>query len=96
MIQNTWDCQQSRILNYVCKYTLIEEDVLGDKLEKICHDITFEGTDDGGCAIKVAIDYHTKGDLELDDDDIKKGKDETIGLYKACEDYLTANPNVCA
>ncbi|KAK4478237.1 hypothetical protein RD792_017520 [Penstemon davidsonii] len=81
--------------NYVCKYTLIEGDVLGDKFEKICYDLKFEGTADGGCVIKVAIDYHTKGDLELDDDEIKKGKDETIGLYKACEDYLTANPNVC-
>ncbi|KAK4478240.1 hypothetical protein RD792_017523 [Penstemon davidsonii] len=82
--------------NYLCKYTLIEGDALGDKLEKVCSVLKFEGTDDGGCTIKVTNDYHAKGDLEVNDDEIKKGKDETIGLYKACEDYLTANPSVCA
>ncbi|KAL7081298.1 hypothetical protein ACP275_14G030800 [Erythranthe tilingii] len=81
--------------NYVCKYTLVEGDVLGDKLEKICYEIKFEASDEG-CNIKVTSEYHTKGDFVINDDEIKAGKEQALGLYKACEDYLIANPHVCA
>ncbi|EYU32596.1 hypothetical protein ABFS82_14G029500 [Erythranthe guttata] len=81
--------------NYVCKYTLVEGDVLGDKLEKICYEIKFEASEEG-CNIKVTSEYHTKGDFVINDDEIKAGKEQALGLYKACEDYLIANPHVCA
>ncbi|KAL8026479.1 hypothetical protein ABFX02_14G029900 [Erythranthe guttata] len=81
--------------NYVCKYTLVEGDVLGDKLEKICYEIKFEESEEG-CNIKVTSEYHTKGDFVINDEEIKAGKEQALGLYKACEDYLIANPHVCA
>nr|ABR10301.1 pathogen-related protein STH-2 [Salvia miltiorrhiza] len=78
------------------KYTLIEGDMLGDKLEKICYDMKFEDTEDGGCVVKVTSEYHTKGGYELADEDLKGAKEQSLGMYKSCEDYLLANPHVCA
>ncbi|KAI3473513.1 hypothetical protein Pfo_031619, partial [Paulownia fortunei] len=82
--------------NYVCKYSLVEGEVLGDKLENICYEIKFEASEDGGCVIKLTSEYHTKGDIELNDEEIKAGKEQALVLYKACEEYLHANPDVCA
>ncbi|XP_012843117.1 PREDICTED: pathogenesis-related protein STH-2-like [Erythranthe guttata] len=81
--------------NYVCKYTLVEGDILGDKLEKICYEIKFEASEEG-CNIKLTSEYHTKGDFVINDEEIKAGKEQALGLYKACEEYLIANPHVCA
>ncbi|KAL2469621.1 major allergen Pru ar 1-like [Abeliophyllum distichum] len=82
--------------NYVSKFTLIEGDALGDQLEKICYEMKFEDSKDGGCVIKITSDYHTKGDVVLKEEDINAGKEHAMGLYKACADYLIANPHVCA
>ncbi|KAL6526634.1 hypothetical protein OROGR_015724 [Orobanche gracilis] len=82
---------------FECEYTLIEGDVLGDKLEKVRHNMKFVATEDGGgCVIKVESHYHTKGDIELNHDDIKAGEEHALTLYKACETYLIANPKVFA
>ncbi|KAL2463207.1 Pathogenesis-related protein STH-21 [Forsythia ovata] len=82
--------------NYVSKFTLIEGDALGDKIEKIFYEMKFEDSKDGGCVIKIKSDYHTKGDVVLKEEDINAGKDHAMGLYKDCADYLIANPHVCA
>ncbi|KAL0322592.1 UNVERIFIED_CONTAM: Pathogenesis-related protein STH-2 [Sesamum angustifolium] len=82
--------------NYVCKYTLIEGDVLGDKLEKICHELRLEASADGGCVLKSKAELHAKAGVELDDEEIKAGKEQALNVYKACEEYLAANPHVCA
>ncbi|KAL0366846.1 UNVERIFIED_CONTAM: Major allergen Pru ar 1 [Sesamum radiatum] len=81
--------------NYACQHTLIERDALEDKLEEICYEIKFEASEDGGCVLKLTSEYHTKGDVELNDDEIKAGKKQAMGLYKAREEYLAANPDVC-
>ncbi|CAA0818674.1 Unknown protein, partial [Striga hermonthica] len=82
--------------NCVCKYALIDGDVLGDKLEKICYEIKIEASEDGGSVIKIDKEYHTKGDAEITEEEVKFGTEQVQGLYKACEDYLIANPHVCA
>ncbi|PIN25273.1 hypothetical protein CDL12_01981 [Handroanthus impetiginosus] len=82
--------------NYVGKFTLFEGDVLGDKYEKICYEVKLEPTDDGGSLIKLKQEYHTKGDYEPSEEEVKAGKEEAVELYKACDAYLAANPHVCA
>ncbi|KAL2463216.1 Pathogenesis-related protein STH-2 [Forsythia ovata] len=82
--------------NYVSKITLIEGDAIDDKVEKVCYEMKFEDSKDGGCVLKINSDYHTKGDAVLKEEDIKAGTDYAIGIYKACADYLVANPHVCA
>ncbi|KAL2469620.1 major allergen Pru ar 1-like [Abeliophyllum distichum] len=82
--------------NCVSKFTLIEGDALDDKVEKICYELKFEDSKDGGCVLKIKSDYHTKGGAVLKEEDVKAGQDHAIELYKACADYLVANPRVCA
>ncbi|KAG8372761.1 hypothetical protein BUALT_Bualt12G0100400 [Buddleja alternifolia] len=81
------------IENNTCKYTLIEGALLGDKVEKIVYDVKFEASNDGGCVIKQTCEYHTKGDVELNEEEIKE---QSLGAFKACDQYLIANPHVCA
>ncbi|KAL2463504.1 Major allergen Pru ar 1 [Forsythia ovata] len=80
-------------VNYVSKFTLIEGDALDDKVEKICYELKFEDSKDGGCVLKIKSDYHTKGDVVLKEEDIKAGQDHALGLYKACAEYLVAHPH---
>ncbi|KAI3459569.1 hypothetical protein Pfo_016232 [Paulownia fortunei] len=81
--------------NYVSKYTLIEGPVLGDKIESISYDQKFEDSSDGGCITKIVSEYHTKGDIQLKEEDIKAGKEQSISFYTLTEEYLLANPDVC-
>ena len=82
--------------NLVCKRTLIEGDVLSDKLESVNYEAKFEPSSDGGCVCKMTSVYHTKGGVELNEDKIKEGKEKTTGLYKVVEAYLLENPSVYA
>ncbi|KAL2463208.1 Major allergen Pru ar 1 [Forsythia ovata] len=82
--------------NYVSKLTLVEGNAIDGKVEKVCYEMKFEDSKDGGCVIKITSDYHTKGDAVLTEEDVKAGQDYSIGVYKACADYLVANPHVCA
>lgn len=82
--------------NLVTKYSLIEGDVLGDKLESITHDVKFEPAGNGGCVCKTKTEYHTKGDYVLKDEEHNEGKKHAMELFKAVEDYLLANPSIYA
>ncbi|KAL0388316.1 UNVERIFIED_CONTAM: Major allergen Pru ar 1 [Sesamum radiatum] len=78
------------------KYTLIEGAVLGDKLESVEYEVKFEESGDGGCIVKIMSEYHTKGDAQLKEEDIKAGKDQATAFYTIADEYLLANPDVCA
>ncbi|KAK3418010.1 hypothetical protein EUGRSUZ_H03990 [Eucalyptus grandis] len=80
--------------NLVCKYTLIESDVILDKIEFVAYEVNFEATDNGGCVCKMTSEYHTRAGVELKEEDIKQGKDKAMGLYKVVEEYLSVNPGV--
>ncbi|KAF8401406.1 hypothetical protein HHK36_012345 [Tetracentron sinense] len=79
--------------NFVCKYTLIEGDVLMDKLESIAYEVKFENAADGGCVCKMTSEYHTAGDSDIKEEEIKSGKERAMGMYKAIEAYLLGNPD---
>ncbi|KAH0638157.1 hypothetical protein KY289_038072 [Solanum tuberosum] len=82
--------------NLETKYSLIEGDVLGDKLESIAYDVKFEAAGDGGCVCKTTTTYHTKGDYVVSEEEHNVGKGKAIDLFKAIEAYLLANPSVYA
>ncbi|KAH0640504.1 pathogenesis-related protein STH-21 [Solanum tuberosum] len=82
--------------NLVTKYSMIEGDVLGDKLESISYDLKFEAHGNGGCVCKSIAEYHTKGDYVLKDEDHNEGKKQGMELFKIVEAYLLANPSVYA
>ena len=82
--------------NLVSKYSLVEGDVLGDKLESITYEVKFEASGNGGCVCKTTSEYHTKGDHVVTEEEHNVGKEKAIDLLKAVEAYLVANPSVYA
>ncbi|KAI4338537.1 hypothetical protein MLD38_023584 [Melastoma candidum] len=79
-----------------CKYTLIGCDVKFDKVEYVVYEVRFEARPDGGCLCKMTSEYHGKAGEELNLEHIRQGKKKASGLFKALEQYLIANPDVCA
>ncbi|KEH37168.1 putative START-like domain, Bet v I type allergen [Medicago truncatula] len=80
--------------NLVCNYTMIEGDPLGDKLESIAYEVKFEAIDDGGCLCKMTSKYNAIGDFEVKEEEIKEGRENSIGICKVVEAYLLENPQV--
>ncbi|KAI9123052.1 hypothetical protein K1719_005941 [Acacia pycnantha] len=79
------------------RYTTVEGDILEDKFESIAYEIKFEAKPDGGSNNKININYNTKGDYGMSEDEIKRGKEMTLGIYKVVvEAYLLQNPHVYA
>ncbi|KAF7848947.1 hypothetical protein BT93_L1405 [Corymbia citriodora subsp. variegata] len=81
--------------SFYCKYTMIESDIKFDKIDFVTEEVKFV-TAGNGCVCKMTSEYHVKEGCELKEEDIKKGKDKAMGLYKVVEEYLVANPDVCA
>ena len=79
--------------NFTYAYTLIEGDAISETLEKIAYEIKLVASPDGGSILKSTSKYHTKGDHEIKEDQIKTGKEKASGLFKAVEAYLLANPD---
>ncbi|EXC39745.1 Major allergen Pru av 1 [Morus notabilis] len=83
--------------NFACKYSLIEGDVLGDKLESIDHEVKFEpAAADGGCVCKITSKYNTEGDFSVSEEEIKAGKEKAMAIFKVVESYLQENPDAYA
>ncbi|WCJ23364.1 Major allergen Pru ar 1 [Euphorbia peplus] len=78
----------------IYSYTMFEGDFLIGKIEKITNEIKFEASSNGGSIIKSHSKYYTIGDYEIKQDEIKAGKNKSLGLFKAVEAYLLANPDV--
>ncbi|WVZ21726.1 hypothetical protein V8G54_009048 [Vigna mungo] len=79
-----------------CKYTMIEGGPLGEKLESIAYEVKFEATSDGGCLCKMTSKYNVIGDFEVKEEEIKEGRESSLGVCKVVEAYLLQNPQVYA
>ncbi|KAL9410227.1 hypothetical protein AB3S75_044066 [Citrus x aurantiifolia] len=94
---NQVKCSKNRVdaldlENFSYKYSLVEGDVLMDKLEKISYDVKFEPTADGGSKNTMTSTYYTKGNIVLTELEIKEGKEKSLAMYKVVENYLMQNP----
>ena len=78
--------------NFVYNYTVVESDAFPDYFEKISYETKSVATPNGA-VVKVTVKVFTKGDAQLKEEDGKKGKEKSEGLFKAIEAYLLANPN---
>ncbi|KAG7995935.1 hypothetical protein I3843_01G134900 [Carya illinoinensis] len=81
---------------YYYKYTVIEGDAMGEKLEFIVHEVQFEPTPEGGSKNKMTTNYHNRGDIVITEEEIKAGKEKVLGMYKIAEAYLLQNPDAYA
>ncbi|KAK6278517.1 PREDICTED: major allergen Pru ar 1 [Theobroma cacao] len=78
---------------FTYSYTVIEGDALMNTLEKICNEIKFQASPEGGSICKSSSTYYTIGDIEIKDEEIKSGKEKASGMFKAVEAHLLANPD---
>ncbi|XP_059647251.1 major strawberry allergen Fra a 1-2-like [Cornus florida] len=79
--------------NFVYSYSIIEGDALMGVLEKISYETKIEASSDGGSICKSNSKYHTIGDAQITEDQIKSGKEKASAMFKAVEAYLLANPD---
>ncbi|KAK6254437.1 hypothetical protein SCA6_015753 [Theobroma cacao] len=79
--------------NFSYSYSVIEGDALMNTLEKISYETKFVAGPDGGSVCKSTSKYYTIGDIEIKEEQIKAGKERALGMYKAVEAYLLANPD---
>ncbi|KAJ4965943.1 hypothetical protein NE237_017792 [Protea cynaroides] len=82
--------------NFMCKYTLIEGGIIGEKIEKIVEMIKFEASPNGGSICKITSEFHTIGDFQLKEEDVKIGKEMALKTSKVVEAYLLENLNAYA
>ncbi|KAF7837769.1 major allergen Pru ar 1-like [Senna tora] len=78
---------------FIYSYSVIEGDALSDKYEKITYETKLVASENGGCVIKGESKYVTKGEKEVNEEDVKANKDKAAWLLKAVEAYLLANPD---
>ncbi|XP_062019944.1 major allergen Pru ar 1-like [Rosa rugosa] len=78
--------------NLMCKYTLIEGDVLEDKIKSIAYEVRFVPSANGGCVCKMMSEYQAVGDFEINEEEIRGGKERAMGMYKVVEAYLFESP----
>ncbi|KAJ9181858.1 hypothetical protein P3X46_005905 [Hevea brasiliensis] len=79
--------------NFTFSHTVFEGDMLMNVIEKITYDIKFEQSPDGGSICKEGCKYYTIGDYELNIEQLKAAKERRLGLFKAIEAYILANPD---
>ncbi|KAG6758743.1 hypothetical protein D5086_018950 [Populus alba] len=79
--------------NCIYEYTMIEGDVLGSEFEKVSNVVKFEASPDGGSICKGSSKYYTIGDIKVNEEEIDAFKEKQMGLFKAIEAYLLANPD---
>ncbi|XP_007029487.2 PREDICTED: major allergen Pru av 1 [Theobroma cacao] len=79
--------------NFVYSYSVIEGDALMKTLEKITYETKLEPSPAGGSICKTTSKYYTIGDFEIKEEGIKAGKEKALGIFKAVEAYLLANPD---
>ncbi|OWM71180.1 hypothetical protein CDL15_Pgr011307 [Punica granatum] len=77
--------------NFLCRYAMIEGDALGDKLDSIDYEVKFEAATGGGSICKTTSKYNTKAEFQVDEEEIKAGKEKAFAIYKVVEAYLLEN-----
>ena len=63
-----------------------------DKLEKISYETKLVASPDGGSIVKTVSKYHTIGDHEIKEEEVKEGKEKASHLFKLLEGYLKDHP----
>ncbi|KAM1499032.1 hypothetical protein ACFX1X_022114 [Malus domestica] len=73
--------------NFVYKYSMIEGDAISETIEKISYETTLVASGSGSI-IKRTCHYHTKGDVEINEEHLKASKEKSSHLLKLVENYL--------
>ncbi|KAL2335178.1 hypothetical protein Fmac_016391 [Flemingia macrophylla] len=79
--------------NFGYSYSIVGGVALPDTVEKITFESKFAAGPNGGSIAKLTVKYHTKGDAQPSEEELKTGKAKGDALFKAIEGYLVANPD---
>lgn len=60
------------------------------------HEVQVEPTPEGGSKNMMTINYHTKGDILITEEEIKAAKEKVLGMYKVVDANLLQNPDAYA
>ncbi|WCJ18647.1 Major strawberry allergen Fra a 1.07 [Euphorbia peplus] len=83
------------IENFSHSYIIIDSDPQPEKVEKATMEIKMEASANGGSIIKSCSKYYPKENCEVDEEKIKAGAENALGLFKVVEDLILANPDIC-
>ena len=79
--------------NCTYSYSVIEGDALMGLFDSISYHGKVVPSPNGGSICKNKSIYHTKGDAQVTEEQIKSGKEKASAMFKAIEAYLLANPD---
>ncbi|KAI4334910.1 hypothetical protein L6164_013612 [Bauhinia variegata] len=77
--------------NFGYKYSIVEGIPLPDSCEKISIETKLAVAPNGGSIVKLIAKYFTKGDAQLNEEEVKIRKEKSEGFFKSVEAYLLVN-----
>ncbi|KAJ1375976.1 START-like domain superfamily [Sesbania bispinosa] len=80
-------------VKFVYNFSIIGGTGLADTLEKVQFESQLVEGPNGGSIRKVHVQYFTKGDATMSEEELKAGQAKVEGLVKLVEGYLLANPD---
>ncbi|XP_074576937.1 pathogenesis-related protein B-like [Curcuma longa] len=81
---------------FTFKNSTVEGGLLGVLVSSLTYESVFVPTGADSCVAKIKFEYETIGDKDLGEEELKATRDGSIGVLKAVEGYLLANPDVYA
>ncbi|CAI8590168.1 unnamed protein product [Vicia faba] len=78
---------------FVYNFSIIGGTGLADTLEKVSFKSQLVEGPNGGSIRNVHVDYFTKGDYNLSEEELKASQAKVEGLVKLVDGYLLANPD---
>ncbi|RYR12909.1 hypothetical protein Ahy_B04g070186 isoform B [Arachis hypogaea] len=78
---------------FVYNFSIIGGTGLAETLEKIQFESQLVETPNGGSLRKVHVQFFTKGDAKMSEQDLKASQAKVEGLVKLVETFLLANPD---
>ncbi|KAI3968463.1 hypothetical protein MKX01_007773 [Papaver californicum] len=80
----------------LCKYAGIECVAFGDQIDYVSHEVKFDATNDDGSICKIKTTFYLKGDVVIDEELLKVGREGYMEKFHIFIAHLTENPHLYA
>ncbi|KAJ8646741.1 hypothetical protein MRB53_008489 [Persea americana] len=81
---------------HIFKYSVIKGGLIGKKVKSTSFELKFDAATDGGSVCKLSGEYETIEDRLPTEEETKEMIGGMIGMFKAVEGFLLANPDAYA
>lgn len=79
--------------NKIYKYSIIGGSLIGLRLKLCSYELKFELGSDGSSVGKLTVEYETLDDTDLSEEEKGMLMEGPVGMMKAVEGFLLANPD---